>query len=358
MEEQCDSVDSNAGAPLLFIADVDCRGSIHQSTENVGIFKSKCQTVQTMILTNDNPASSVPEQATVESGNTKHVATSQSRSGHVSRTHTSQCMHIDSDKVIVGFSPVKQSDGSSADCYGDLSDTSSQRLNGLAVVHTHDVRVPIVGFEVMQQRSKFTVYKLHVHKGTNSNWFIFRRYTDFVQLHSKLKQLFPMFHLRLPPKRWFRDNYEKDFLADRMHGLQAFINSVLCHANLCNSEPVQEFFCFSDPPGPHDSIEESRAYCDQLEDAIYNLKKVVHDKNVEIELLCEELNLYKSQVEMLSKALRETNANYGKQFSGAANPLVDCDPMAHVGNQLKCTLLEYTNGQSETRQLDLINKKL
>jgi len=24
------------------------------------------------------------------------------------------------------------------------------------------------------------------------------------------------------------------------------------------SKPVREFFCFDDPPGPHDSIEESR----------------------------------------------------------------------------------------------------
>lgn len=27
---------------------------------------------------------------------------------------------------------------------------------------------------------------------------------------------------------------------------------------LFSSKPVREFFCFDDPPGPHDSIEESR----------------------------------------------------------------------------------------------------
>ena len=27
---------------------------------------------------------------------------------------------------------------------------------------------------------------------------------------------------------------------------------------LCCSEPVQRFFCFDDPPGPFDTIEESR----------------------------------------------------------------------------------------------------
>jgi hypothetical protein len=47
-----------------------------------------------------------------------------------------------------------------------------------------------------------------------------------------------------------------------------------------------------------------QAYCDELEDAVYNLKKEIHAKDTEMELLREELSLFKSQVEMLSRALR------------------------------------------------------
>jgi len=47
-----------------------------------------------------------------------------------------------------------------------------------------------------------------------------------------------------------------------------------------------------------------QAYCEELEDSVHCMRKDLHEKDTEIELLKDELALYKSQVEMLSQALR------------------------------------------------------
>ncbi|KAK3086780.1 hypothetical protein FSP39_023207 [Pinctada imbricata] len=188
----------------------------------------------------------------------------------------------------------------------------------------------------MEERAKFTVFKIKVEKSESDSWFVFRRYTDFVQLNEKLRRKFPKVRLSLPPKRWFKDNFDKDFIEDRVLGLQAFINNCIGHKDICNSRPVREFFCFDEPPGPHDSLEESRvciynsqmiglhshiaswsldsleecrALCDNLEESVYRLRKEVSEKDTEISLLREELDLYKRQVEMLSQALRYEGIN-------------------------------------------------
>lgn len=311
-----------------------------------------------MNYSDENPTASNHQQMNVvKPQKTKHARGKKNERDQspISNPSVQQSLHIDS-KQCVGFSQVRRMSGSSTGSSVDLSDISSTKLKDLTAIDPLDIRVPLVGFEMMEKRSKFTVFKLHVHKGANENWFVFRRYTDFVQLQFKLKKLFPMFHLPLPPKRWFQDNYEKDFLDDRMHGLQAFIDSILCHIDLCNCVPVQEFFCFCEPPGPHDSIEESRAYCDELEGTLYNLKKDMHDKDVQIDLLCEELSLYKSQVELLSKALREANANGTRPISDiptfiVSSPLDECDVIAHEADQLKPTIQEHTNSQSKSSTL-------
>ncbi|KAG7260336.1 hypothetical protein CRUP_004335 [Coryphaenoides rupestris] len=99
----------------------------------------------------------------------------------------------------------------------------------------------LLGYEVMEERAKFTVYKVLVRKSQDESWVVFRRYTDFSRLNDKLKEMFPGFRLSLPPKR--------------------------CLA-------VREFLCFDDPPGPFDSLEESR----EQEEALLLLQET-HVKN-------------------------------------------------------------------------------
>ncbi|XP_052815251.1 sorting nexin-16-like [Mya arenaria] len=258
----------------------------------------------------------------------------------------SRNIQLDSDSGAVGFSPVRRrGTGStiSSESTGLLFERPSRRTKRVSFVDPLDIRVPLAGFEVMEQRAKFTVFKLHVHKGNIDNWFVFRRYTDFVQLQQKLRRLFPMFRLPLPPKRWFKSNFDHEFLDDRMHGLQAFIDSVVCHSDLCNCVPVQEFFCFTDPPGPHDSVEESRAYCEELEESVYDLRKSLRNKDTEIDLLKDELALYKNQVAMLTNALRESNssgtiANGSQANASPVSSLAECDLPGPDRDQLPAVL--------------------
>lgn len=153
--------------------------------------------------------------------------------------------------------------------------------------HAEDsFHIPIVGYEVMEERARFTVYKLRIENRTYGDcWFVFRRYTDFVRLHSKLQQEFPKIKLCLPQKRWFVGNFSTKFIEARARGLQAFINEITNNQKLLGSSAVREFFCMDEPPSYIESGEESRAIFEALEETIYHLRKQLHDKDRELEVL-------------------------------------------------------------------------
>ncbi|XP_072307403.1 sorting nexin-16 isoform X2 [Eucyclogobius newberryi] len=147
----------------------------------------------------------------------------------------------------------------------------------------------VLGYEVMEERAKFTVYKVLVRKSSGESWVVFRRYADFSRLNDKLKEMFPGFRLALPPKRWFKDNYDSEFLEERQLGLQAFLQNLVAHKDIAHCQAVREFLCLDDPPGPFDSLEESRAFCETLEESNYRLQKEVLEKQKEITLLKKQL---------------------------------------------------------------------
>uniref|UniRef100_A0A8C5V5X1 Sorting nexin-16 n=1 Tax=Microcebus murinus TaxID=30608 RepID=A0A8C5V5X1_MICMU len=162
----------------------------------------------------------------------------------------------------------------------------------------------ILGYEVMEERAKFTVYKILVKKTPEESWVVFRRYTDFSRLNDKLKEMFPGFRLALPPKRWFKDNYNADFLEDRQLGLQAFLQNLIAHKDIANCLAVREFLCLDDPPGPFDSLEESRAFCETLEETNYRLQKELLEKQKEVESLKKELNEKQLHIDTLENRIR------------------------------------------------------
>ncbi|XP_068722424.1 sorting nexin-16-like [Montipora capricornis] len=165
------------------------------------------------------------------------------------------------------------------------------------------MRAPIIGYEVVDERQKFTVYKIEV-KGPSRSWFVFRRYTDFTRLNDRLKDAYPNFQIRLPGKRWFKDNFDPEFIEERAKGLQFFINNVMNHAQICQSAEVEEFFCLHDPPGPYDSLEESRAYCQHLENEVGDLKRKVEELQAELKITKSQLVQARVQQEALVSALR------------------------------------------------------
>lgn len=168
-----------------------------------------------------------------------------------------------------------------------------------------EYRIPIIGYEINEERARFTIYKVRVeHPVTCRHWFVFRRYTDFARLNRKLKTLFPGLKFSVPPKRWFGDNFESSFLEDRLNGLQAFVNNLMVNEEVKKSPAVREFFCLDEPPGPEDGFEESRALCESLEETLIEMQHIRREKEKEMDLLKGEVSMLKTQMKMLIKSLR------------------------------------------------------
>lgn len=178
-------------------------------------------------------------------------------------------------------------------------------LSGSQQAEERPITPTVLGYEVMEERAKFTVYKLLVRKTLDESWVVFRRYADFSRLNDKLKETFPGFRLSLPPKRWFKDNYDSNFLEDRQLGLQAFLQNLVAHKDIANCLPVREFLCLDDPPGPFDSLEESRAFCETLEESNYRLQKELLEKQKEIASLKRRLEEREQAILLLEKHIND-----------------------------------------------------
>lgn len=183
-----------------------------------------------------------------------------------------------------------------SDNHDNTNDNHNDNTNSDAIhpsLISNGLRIPILGYEVMEERARFTVYKLRVQLKNGMCWYIFRRYTDFVRLLSQLKrQKLSISHLSLPRKKWLGDNFAPSFLEGRLRGLQAFVNGILSSSHLMETVCVREFFCLSQPPTLSDTAEESRAIFEALEDTIYDLRQQLRERDAALATettLCNEL---------------------------------------------------------------------
>nr|XP_033789512.1 sorting nexin-16 [Geotrypetes seraphini]XP_033789514.1 sorting nexin-16 [Geotrypetes seraphini] len=199
--------------------------------------------------------------------------------------------------------------GDSSTIYCNQPVGDSEQISESGALEERPATPTILGYEVMEERAKFTVYKILVRKSPEESWVVFRRYTDFSRLNDKLKEMFPGFRLALPPKRWFKDNYNMDFLEDRQLGLQAFLQNLVAHKDIANCLAVREFLCLDDPPGPFDSLEESRAFCETLEETNYRLHRDIIEKQKEVETLKKLLDEKQLQIDALENRIREMSAD-------------------------------------------------
>ena len=145
---------------------------------------------------------------------------------------------------------------------------------------------------IFEPRPKFTIYKINVNNDDydgGRNWYVYRRYSDFVLLNKKLQKLFPNMQLSLPPKRWFRDNFNRTFIQKRQHGLEDFMSNLFALKQLYHSPPVQRFFRLDNPPDPGDDLEASQNYCQSLEESCFQLKQFVNNQRTEITRLNQEM---------------------------------------------------------------------
>ncbi|XP_026483127.1 sorting nexin-16 [Vanessa tameamea] len=170
------------------------------------------------------------------------------------------------------------------------------------------LRIPIVGYEVMEERARFTIYKLKVEDDKrDQSWLVFRRYTDFVRLYNRIKSEQPNLLLPLPGKRWFRDNFQPAFLEERVRGLQTFVNAIL-HM-LPNHSVVREFFCLDDPPQVFSYQPEVQAVYGALEDSITTLKVQLKQKDATIMHLQKRVALLEDQIKNCPTCSTNKSAN-------------------------------------------------
>ncbi|KDR18303.1 sorting nexin-16 [Zootermopsis nevadensis] len=206
--------------------------------------------------------------------------------------------------------------------------------SGATSLNTSRYNIPIIGYEIMEERARFTVYKLRIENSvTGDCWFVFRRYTDFVRLFSKLKTDFPSVKLTLPRKRWFGDNFDPNFLEDRIHGLQCFVNAILEHQDLYTAPSVQDFFCLNEPPAYAESVEESRAIFEALEETIYHLRSQLKEKDMELNRLRASLTAEIKKKDRLSQILRDSTTDCpqcGKDFTAISSPLSDTSILKEI----------------------------
>ena len=74
------------------------------------------------------------------------------------------------------------------------------------------------------------------------NWFVNRRYSDFVWLRDILCALYPTtFIPQLPKKKIGNRRFEEDFIEKRMKGLQFFLDEVLKNEKLKSADPLVSF---------------------------------------------------------------------------------------------------------------------
>ncbi|XP_061687350.1 PX domain-containing protein kinase-like protein isoform X2 [Syngnathoides biaculeatus] len=104
-----------------------------------------------------------------------------------------------------------------------------------------DDTVPLTAvIEVSQNVQSHTEYIIRVQRGVSSDksWQVIRRYSDFDALNNSL--MVSGVSLPLPPKKLI-GNMEREFIAERQRGLQAYLDAVTQHPLLCFALPVKKF---------------------------------------------------------------------------------------------------------------------
>ncbi|XP_044223166.1 sorting nexin-16-like [Thunnus albacares] len=231
---------------------------------------------------------------------------------------------LESIPWVRGVGPWGTTGESQSRPQGGVLDGSPSLLEGEGGFWKNWVERPItptlLGYEILEERAKFTVYKILVTGSEADSWVIFRRYTDFCRLNDKLKELFPGFHLALPPKRWFKDNYDEEFLEERQIGLQTFLQNLTVHKDIISSGAVRHFLCLVDPPSPFDSLEESRAFCETLEETNHRLQRELLEKQREVDTLKKTLEERENHISLLAKKVRISLSLSSESFEHLCEP--------------------------------------
>ncbi|XP_032223541.2 sorting nexin-16 [Nematostella vectensis] len=198
-----------------------------------------------------------------------------------------------------------------ADDNTNSEDSNNEHFESLS---EQEIQAPIVGYEVVESRKRFTVFQIAVNFADGRSWFVFRRYSEFARMDENLRKMFTESFpdCSLPPKRFLGDNFENCFIEMRKNALQEYLNCILSRDDISGSQPVVEFLCLDEPPGPYDSLEESRAFIDNLEESLSELRARQSDLRGELKLAKAQLRQAQGQRRALLVALRSERVLNGK----------------------------------------------
>lgn len=206
----------------------------------------------------------------------------------------------------------------------DLGPTVGDKLAGNNNNNVAAVRIPIIGYEVMEERARFTIFKLRIENSiSHTCWLVLRRYTDFVRLNNRLRVQFPHCQLVLPRKKWFGDNFSSGFIDNRIQGLQTFINIILEDDAMRTTPAVREFFCLDEPPAYSESMEESRIIFEAQEETISHLKQQLQTKDELIAALQAKLASEINRNKVLTSVIRNSFESCSKCAKQLDNHLKD-----------------------------------
>ena len=93
-------------------------------------------------------------------------------------------------------------------------------------------------------KNSYLIYDITTPK---LNWFVNRRYSDFIWLREILISLFPTVLIpQLPKKKIGNRRFEEDFVQKRLKGLQNFLDEILKNEIFKTSDPLITFLSFSE----------------------------------------------------------------------------------------------------------------
>ena len=79
------------------------------------------------------------------------------------------------------------------------------------------------------------------------NWYVNRRYSDFIWLRDILISMFPTIIIpQLPKKKIGNRRFEEDFIQKRIKGLQNFLDEILKNENIKTAEPLISFLSLTE----------------------------------------------------------------------------------------------------------------
>eukprot|EP00834_Sanchytrium_tribonematis_P003498 NODE_136_length_16465_cov_1.184957.p1 type:complete len:1027 gc:universal NODE_136_length_16465_cov_1.184957:9207-12287(+) len=93
-------------------------------------------------------------------------------------------------------------------------------------------------------RKDFVLYLIRVKTSENNSWNIYRRYSEFLELHESLVANFPMIPYELPKKRpnlLYVGQMKDDLASTRQSALDIYLKNLTHHEDICQSLPFRKF---------------------------------------------------------------------------------------------------------------------